>query len=138
MLVLLELFLSRESTWSPVTITECNTGRALSDKDSSESQILACLQAGHVKINIPGPQPPEILRRALGSPQCDSSSSCDNTLRKTASLKSFPHLPGSHREVKEAVGFISEECRLNLIGLKSEAGLRSETPDLSPHEMSSH
>ena len=62
---------------------------------------------------------PEILRRALGSPQCDSSSSCDNTLRKTASLKSFPHLPGSHREVKEAVGVISEECRLNLIGLKS-------------------
>lgn len=36
---------------------------------------------GHVKITIPEPQPPEILRVVLGPPQCGS---WDNTLRKTA------------------------------------------------------
>ena len=63
-------------------------------------------------MNIPEPQPPEILRLVLGSLHCDSDRSLDNILRKHV-LVNFSHFTKRmwrHREVKEAaVSFILEE-----------------------------
>ena len=54
-------------------------------------------------MNIPVPQPPEILRLVLGSLQCDSDRCLDNILRKHV-LVSFSHFTKRmwrHREVKK-------------------------------------
>ena len=98
-----------------------------------------CLQipwGGHVKMNIPEPQPPEILRLVLGSLHCDSDRSLDNILRKHV-LVNFSHFTKRmwrHREVKEAaVSFILEECKLQLREWKLEVGLGIQ-PRTESHE----
>lgn len=54
-------------------------------------------------MNIPEPQPPEILRLVLGSLQCDSDRSLDNILRKhvVVNFSHFTKRMWRHREVKE-------------------------------------